>query len=115
MGPLKQLVRKQIVKIIEKTILVPLPAAPKELLTQARTITLNEDQQKALDHLDRQIENRQFAVIVLHGVTDSGKRRSISHIEKVLAAGRQAIVLLPEIALTTQTISVSALGLSESP
>lgn len=72
-GPLKQLARKQIVKIIEKTILAPLPAAPKELLIQARTITLNEDQQKALNHLDRQIENRQFAVIVLHGVTDSGK------------------------------------------
>lgn len=104
-GPLKQLARKQIVKIIEKTILAPLPAAPKELLTQARTITLNEDQQKALDHLDRQIENRQFAVIVLHGVTDSGKTEVyIRAIEKVLASGRQAIVLLPEIALTTQTI-----------
>jgi primosomal protein N' (replication factor Y) len=104
-GPLKQLQRKQIIKITEKTVLHPLPVVPKELLTGAQAITLNADQQKALDHLDHQMAAGKFAVTLLHGVTDSGKTEVyIRAIEKAVAMGRRAVVLLPEIALTAQTV-----------
>jgi primosomal protein N' (replication factor Y) len=104
-GPLKQLQRKQIIKITEKTVLHPLPAAPKGLLSEPQEIVLNEDQRKALDHLERQMAAGQFAVTLLHGVTDSGKTEVyIRAIEKAVAMGRRAVVLLPEIALTAQTV-----------
>lgn len=62
---------------------------------------LSEAQQEAMDAIVREWETHD--VCLLHGVTSSGKTEVYTHlIERELAAGRQVLYLLPEIALTTQ-------------
>lgn len=104
-APVKSLHEKLIIKIANKTILSALPAIPEGMSIISRSVTLNDDQQKALDHITGEIETGEFAVTLLHGVTDSGKTEVyIRAIKKILEKKQSAIVLLPEIALTTQTI-----------
>ncbi|MBR7107398.1 MAG: primosomal protein N' [Lentisphaeria bacterium] len=64
------------------------------------------DQQKALamveELLDRKVPQH---VLVLHGVTNSGKTEVyLQSIAKTLERGKSAIVLVPEISLTPQTV-----------
>jgi primosomal protein N' (replication factor Y) len=67
--------------------------------------TLTEHQAQALDQIGEAIDAGTFRGIVLHGVTGSGKTEVyLRAIERVVAAGKQAIVLVPEIALTPQTV-----------
>ena len=66
--------------------------------------SLNEHQQKALDEIQGSFDDRKVAL--LHGVTSSGKTEVyMKLIETCINAGKQALYLLPEIALTTQLIS----------
>jgi primosomal protein N' (replication factor Y) len=68
-------------------------------------ITPNEDQRRALDELVPRVSAGGFSVNLLHGVTGSGKTEVyLQCIRPVVAQGRQAIVLVPEIALTPQTV-----------
>jgi primosomal protein N' (replication factor Y) len=67
--------------------------------------TLNEDQTKVFADLEPRLASSRFSVNLLYGVTGSGKTEIyLRCIDKVVAAGRQAIVLVPEIALTPQTV-----------
>jgi len=101
----KKLAQKQVIKIAEKTVLKSLPAIPSDMSTETEKVVLNEDQRKALTHIREKIGAGKFGVTLLHGVTDSGKTELyIRAIELVLQKGKSAIVLLPEIALTAQTV-----------
>ena len=102
---IKKLAEKQIIKIDQKMILTALPVVPKGMFIEAGAVVLNEDQQKALSSINAQIDSGKFGVTVLYGVTDSGKTELYMRaIEAVLHKGKGAIVLLPEIALTAQTV-----------
>jgi len=102
---IKKLAEKQIIKLHQKAIFAALPAIPKGMFIKAEAVVLNEDQRKALSHINARIDSGKFCVTVLHGVTDSGKTELYMRaIEAVLQKGRGAIVLLPEIALTAQTV-----------
>ena len=62
---------------------------------------LNPHQQKAFEELKRSIESGEFRTHLLHGVTGSGKTEVyLCAIEAALAAGRGALLMVPEIALT---------------
>ena len=104
--PVKRLAEKQIIKIARKTILKSLPAIPNEMAIRSPgRIVLNRDQEKALDSIKAKIDSGRFGVTLLYGVTDSGKTELyIRAIKAVLKKGKNAVVLLPEIALTAQTV-----------
>ena len=102
---IKRLAEKRIVKIVQKTVFKALPVIPDSITVKPTEVILNDDQQKALVRINRQIETEKFGVTLLYGVTDSGKTELyIRAIEAGLQKGRSAIVLLPEIALTAQTV-----------
>ncbi len=66
--------------------------------------TLSTLQNQALDQLRCAFEKQEYTTFLLHGVTGSGKTLVyIEFLKTVLAAGKTAIVLVPEIALTPQT------------
>lgn len=68
-------------------------------------LKLNTDQQQALDEVLSALEAAEPRGMVLHGVTGSGKTEVyLQAIERVVSFGRQAIVLVPEISLTPQTV-----------
>ena len=68
-------------------------------------LKLNADQQQSLDTLKRELDTESFKTFLLHGVTGSGKTQVyIESLHHVLKKGKTAIVLVPEIALTPQTV-----------
>lgn len=65
--------------------------------------TLEPDQRKVVEAMQTHIED--FNVSLLHGITGSGKTEVYLQLLKhVLGAGRQALVLVPEISLTPQLV-----------
>ncbi len=70
-----------------------------------KRVILNEDQQKVVDTV---LENKDtFIPYLLHGVTGSGKTEVYMNIiESVLKEGKEVIVLVPEISLTPQMVSI---------
>ncbi|MGC8642801.1 MAG: replication restart helicase PriA [Isosphaeraceae bacterium] len=68
-------------------------------------LVLTREQESALASLSPALEGDAFAPFLIHGVTGSGKTEIyLCAIETVVARGREAIVLVPEISLTPQTI-----------
>ncbi|MBX3444396.1 MAG: primosomal protein N' [Planctomyces sp.] len=76
------------------------PAPPR-----AADLILNAVQARAHDRILIPLRESRHETILLHGVTGSGKTELyIRAIREVVSYGRQAIVLVPEISLTPQTI-----------
>lgn len=72
---------------------------------QTKHKTLNSDQSQALQKIVSSLEETRFETHLLYGVTGSGKTEVyLQAIDKALQLGKGTIMLVPEIALTTQTI-----------
>ncbi|WP_459954258.1 primosomal protein N' [Paenibacillus pini] len=68
-------------------------------------LQLTEEQQVAYDYIVNKLNARQHGSFLLHGVTGSGKTEIyLQSIQRCIEQGRQAIVLVPEIALTPQMV-----------
>jgi primosomal protein N' (replication factor Y) len=68
-------------------------------------LALNRDQANALATIEPCLGGGTFKPFLLHGVTGSGKTEVyLQAIEQVVRQGKEALVLVPEISLTPQTI-----------
>ncbi|WP_262710578.1 replication restart helicase PriA [Algoriphagus kandeliae] len=76
----------------------------EEIQPERTASELSPIQQEAVDSIKSQFEEKQ--TVLLHGITGSGKTEIyIRLIQEVLESGSQVLLLLPEIALTTQIVS----------
>jgi primosomal protein N' (replication factor Y) len=102
-GPITALRRKGLLRARTGRIatLRPEEASP----AREKHLVLNPDQQRALRTILDALNSRRHQTILVHGVTGSGKTEVyIQAIQEVIHFGRQAIVLVPEISLTPQTV-----------
>lgn len=69
-------------------------------------LLVNDEQKYALDHLKQSYLKKEHETILLHGITGSGKTEIfLQLIDTIIASGEEAIVLVPEISLTPQTVN----------
>ena len=77
----------------------------KEKNLDTKEIIYTEEQRLAIETFCKDYEAETYGTYLLYGVTGSGKTEVyMEMIQKVVEGGRQAIVLIPEIALTYQTV-----------
>jgi primosomal protein N' (replication factor Y) len=103
-GPVKALLQRglvrRVVRRIDKGVSNGDEAAPAE------DLTMNEDQLRAWAKLEPRLRSGGFEAFLLYGVTGSGKTEVYMRaIEEVIGLGKQALVLVPEISLTPQTVA----------
>ena len=101
----RKLTRLGIIRITPEIDLPRLTSGSGSAAGGEEDIQLNEDQQKVFDELSPRMTAGGFSVNLLLGVTGSGKTEVyLQCIRRVIEQGRRAIVLVPEIALTPQTV-----------
>lgn len=70
------------------------------------TISLNEDQMHAMKRIEDALIRQEYRPFLLYGVTGSGKTEIyIESARRTRKMGKQVIVLVPEIALTSQIVA----------
>jgi len=104
LNDLKQLIKRGLVQILEVPVLRD-PLEQVEVLP-SQSPTLTEDQKIVWDAIQSSFEEENPTPYLLFGVTGSGKTEIyLKAVDQTLALGKQAIILVPEIALTPQTVS----------
>ena len=78
---------------------------PKRGCDFQEKLTLTDEQQHSVSQFKQWVEQGKPKPILLHGITGSGKTEVYLHmISDTIRAGQQALILVPEIGLTTQLV-----------
>ena len=103
-GPVEALVGKKLARRIVRRVESYVSGSDEEYVPEPE-ITLNPDQLKVWAPVEQAIRTGGFKPLLLYGVTGSGKTEIyLRAIEEVIRQGKEAMVLVPEISLTPQTI-----------
>ena len=107
---LNSLAGKDVVVIERKRRMRGVPAADGECgvvsFERLAPVELTQGQANALEHIQKACAAANGSVVVVDGVTGSGKTEVyLQALEQVVSQGRSGIVLVPEISLTPQTVA----------
>ncbi len=98
-GALGTLLKREIFEEFEETV-SRFPLSPTPV---GAPVSLSAAQQRARDQIMALFETR--STVLFHGITGSGKTQVYTDlIQRVLASGAQVLLMLPEIAITTQIV-----------
>ena len=104
-APLKTMLKKNIIRCFDRRV-DRNPYADAPFVGQT-PIRLNEEQGEAYERLLALADSGEPKAALLHGVTGSGKTSVMTAlIDALLERGRGVILLLPEIALTPQSVAI---------
>jgi len=104
-GPIDALRKKGLIDVERRRRAVLTPEMTGVEVEKEADKTLNAAQRRAVDAVLASLRTQQHHTFVLHGVTGSGKTEVyIQAVREVVGYGRQAVILVPEISLTPQTI-----------
>ena len=79
-------------------------SAPKPVSLAKMPLDLNDEQQQAVATITAAHSAEQYKGVLLNGITGSGKTEVyLQAMQAVLEAGKQVLILVPEIGLTPQT------------
>jgi primosomal protein N' (replication factor Y) len=102
----KALERKGLLKRGQRERTATLAWRTEEAFLDDPDVVLNAAQNAALEQIGQLLRREEFASVLLHGVTGSGKTEVYMRaMATALAQGKQAIYLVPEIALTPQLLA----------
>jgi primosomal protein N' (replication factor Y) len=102
---IKTFEQRGIISIIEKRVFRIPEWMRLAGISPSKAPVFHESQARAVEVLHEAIDTQEYRTYVLHGVTGSGKTEVyLAALEKAFALKQSAIVLVPEIALTPQTV-----------
>lgn len=108
LADLQELEERGLIRLFESEVFRdPLEKTSRQVNTETRkqVIELTPEQISSLNEITKAIRSPQYAAFLLYGVTGSGKTEIyLRAAEDVVKRGKQVIVLVPEIALTPQTV-----------